>query len=98
MEALPLDGVLFCPHDAQDDCPCGKPKPGLLVEAAYHWHVDLERSFVVGNHWHDAKAARWAGCVSILLESPWINGVHHDFIVPDFNAAADKILRLRQAG
>src|SRR5438874_272882 len=38
-----LDGVLLCPHDANDDCCCRKPKTGLLTEAAFKWHLDLER-------------------------------------------------------
>ncbi len=42
---LPLDDILVCPHDETDRCPCHKPKPGLLVEAAFKWHLNLDRSF-----------------------------------------------------
>ncbi len=44
-----LDDIFICPHDANDCCPCRKPKPGLLTEAAFKWHINLERSFVISN-------------------------------------------------
>jgi D-glycero-D-manno-heptose 1,7-bisphosphate phosphatase len=95
---LPLDDILVCPHDETDRCPCRKPKPGLLVEAAFKWHLNLDRSFVVSDKWQDAEAARMAGCTSLLLQSAWVGDVHHDFILPDLDAIVDKILRLRTVG
>jgi histidinol phosphatase-like enzyme len=92
---LPLDDILVCPHDETDRCPCRKPKPGLLLEAAFQWHLDLTISFVVSSKWQDAEAARAAGCTSLLLQSPWIGDGHHDFVLPDLGAIADKILQLR---
>ena len=94
---LPLDDILVCPHDETDRCPCHKPKPGLLVEAAFKWHLDLDRSFVVSDKWQDAEAARTAGCTSLLLRCPWIGKVHHDFVLPDLEAIVDKIRQLRKA-
>jgi D-glycero-D-manno-heptose 1,7-bisphosphate phosphatase len=95
---LPIDDILVCPHDETDSCPCRKPKPGLLVEAAFQWSLDLDRSFVVSEKWQDAEAARTAGCTSLLLQSPWVGDVHHDFVLPDLEAIVDKILQLRTAG
>ncbi len=92
---LPLDEILVCPHDETDRCPCRKPNPGLLVEAAYKWHLSLESSFVVSDKWQDAAAARVAGCTSLLLQSPWIGTGHRDFLLPDLEAIAEKILQLR---
>ena len=69
---LPLTDILVCPHDETDLCPCRKPKPGLLIEAGFKWHIDLDHSFVISDKWQDAEAARNAGCTSILLQSPWI--------------------------
>jgi D-glycero-D-manno-heptose 1,7-bisphosphate phosphatase len=94
MTRFPLDGVLVCPHDEADHCPCRKPKPGLLIEAAFKWHLDLDHSFVVGERWQDAEAARIAGCTSLLLKSPWNGPVHHDFILNSLAEIAEKILRL----
>jgi D-glycero-D-manno-heptose 1,7-bisphosphate phosphatase len=94
-QTFPLDDVLVCPHDETDRCPCRKPKPGLLVEAAFQWQLDLDRSFVISDKWQDAEAARTAGCTSLLLQSPWVGTVHRDFVLPDLAAIVDKILVLK---
>ena len=91
---LPLDEILMCTHDEMDHCPCRKPSPGLIREAGFKHHLDLERSFVVSDKWQDAQAAHNAGCTSILIESPWIGKGHHDFVLPNLNAIAEKILCL----
>jgi D-glycero-D-manno-heptose 1,7-bisphosphate phosphatase len=96
--AIPLDDIAVCPHAEEDRCPCRKPKPGLFTEARFKWHLDLERSFVISDKWQDAEAARAAGCTSVMLKSPWVNSVHHDFLVPDFSAAVDRILQLLVSG
>jgi D-glycero-D-manno-heptose 1,7-bisphosphate phosphatase len=93
---FPLDDLLVCPHDETDHCPCRKPRPGLLIEAAFKWHLNLDHSFVISDKWQDAEAARTAGCTSLLLKSPWVGQVHHDFLLPDLEAIVDKILRLKQ--
>ena len=91
---LPLDDIMVCPHDETDRCPCRKPKPGLLVEAAFKWKLDLDRSFVISDKWPDAEAARTAGCTSLLVQSPWVGKVHRDFVLPDLAAIVEKILHL----
>lgn len=91
---LPVDDILVCPHDETDRCPCRKPKPGLLVEAAFKWHIDLEHSFVVSDKWQDAEAARNAGCMSILLQSPWNGYVHRDYVAASLRLVAEKILQV----
>lgn len=93
---FPVDDIMVCPHDESDHCPCRKPRPGLLIEAAFKWHLNLDHSFVISNKWQDAEAARTAGCTSLLLESPWVGQVHHDFVLPDLSRIVDKIIRLKQ--
>ena len=93
-----LDEILICPHDEGDQCACRKPKAGLLIEASFKWHLDLEHSFVVSDKWQDAQAAHVTGCTSVLLKSPWNGSNHHDFIVPSLAAAAQKILQLQPSG
>jgi histidinol-phosphate phosphatase family protein len=94
---FPLDDILVCPHDQSDECPCRKPASGLFTEAAFKWHLDLERCFVVSDKWQDARAARAIGATSMLLQSPWIGSGHHDFVLSSLATIANKILQL-QAG
>jgi D-glycero-D-manno-heptose 1,7-bisphosphate phosphatase len=93
---LPLDDLLMCTHDEMDRCPCRKPNPGLIREAAFKHHLDLDRCFVVSDKWQDAQAAHNAGCISLLLESPWIGKGHQDFVLPNLDAVVAKILQLQE--
>ena len=92
---FPLDDILVCPHDETDLCPCRKPKPGLLVEAGFKWHLNLDHSFVISDKWQDAEAARTAGCTSLLLDSPWLGTVHRDLVMPNLSAIVEKVLSLK---
>jgi len=92
--AFPLDDILVCPHDEPDQCPCRKPKPGLLIEGGFKWNVSLDHSFVLSDKWQDAEAARVAGCTSVMLKSPWVGQVHHDLVLPDLRTIAERIILL----
>jgi len=63
-----VDDVRVCYHDDPDDCACRKPRPGLLLEAARVWGIDLANSFMVGDRWKDIEAGRRAGCKNVLVE------------------------------
>lgn len=64
-----IDGVYYCPHRPDEDCPCRKPKPGLLLQAARDWRIDLGASVMIGDTVTDVQAAQSAGCKSILIDS-----------------------------
>jgi D-glycero-D-manno-heptose 1,7-bisphosphate phosphatase len=92
---FPLDDIMVCPHDAEDQCSCRKPLPGMLMEAAFKWHVDLERSFVISDKWQDARAARAVGATSMLLQSPFTGSGHYDFLLSSLVAIGGKIVQLQ---
>jgi D-glycero-D-manno-heptose 1,7-bisphosphate phosphatase len=75
---VPIDGFFACPHGADDGCDCRKPRDGLLREAAALLHLDLERSWMVGDILNDVEAGHRAGCRSVLLdvgnETQWLLG------------------------
>ncbi len=68
---LPMLEVLACFHDDGHACACRKPKPGMLLEAARKWRIDLRRSFLVGDRWSDVLAGQAAGCRTVLVETPY---------------------------
>jgi D-glycero-D-manno-heptose 1,7-bisphosphate phosphatase len=65
---LQLDDLRVCPHDDSNHCACRKPSPGLLIQAASCWHIDLAESFMVGDRWRDVEAGRRAGCRSVFID------------------------------
>lgn len=62
-----VDGIYYCPHRPDENCGCRKPKPGLLNNAAAEFHVDLSKSFMVGDTKKDILAGKAAGCKTVLL-------------------------------
>ncbi|MFI5398677.1 MAG: D-glycero-alpha-D-manno-heptose-1,7-bisphosphate 7-phosphatase [Candidatus Binatia bacterium] len=76
--AAVLDDVMVCPHDDPDGCTCRKPKPGMLIELAERWGVDLRTSYMIGDTPKDIGAGVAAGCRTIQIGastgcavSPW---------------------------
>ena len=43
------------------DCDCRKPKPGLLLQAAKDFNIDLSQSYMIGDSGRDVKAGKNAG-------------------------------------
>lgn len=66
-EGVTLDGYYFCPHGPEEGCPCRKPKTGLLDQASLDLHLDLRRSFMVGDRESDILAGKNAGCKTAFL-------------------------------
>jgi D-glycero-D-manno-heptose 1,7-bisphosphate phosphatase len=66
--SLALHDVIVCPHDDGDGCDCRKPKPGMLLEGASRWDIDLSQSVMVGDRWRDIEAGRAAGTRTVFVE------------------------------
>lgn len=62
-----IDAVFFCPHAPDSDCPCRKPKPGMLVEIGQRFNVALPDSHMVGDAIRDLGAAAAAGMRPVLV-------------------------------
>jgi len=62
-----IDTIYYCPHGWDDNCDCRKPKPGMLFQAQRDHHLDLTRTFFIGDDERDAAAADAAACPSLLL-------------------------------
>lgn len=64
-----IDAVFFCPHMADDNCDCRKPKPGLLHEIALRYGVDLKGVPTIGDSLRDLQSGFVVGCVPILVRT-----------------------------
>jgi D-glycero-D-manno-heptose 1,7-bisphosphate phosphatase len=64
---LPIDDVKTCYASQKENSPMRKPAPGMLLEAAEEWDIDLSESFMVGDRWSDVTAGKAAGCRTIFL-------------------------------
>jgi mannose-1-phosphate guanylyltransferase/phosphomannomutase len=71
-----LDALYYCPHHPHKgypdenpaykiDCPCRKPKPGMLLDAARDFNIDLAASFFIGDHERDIEAGKRAGVKTV---------------------------------
>lgn len=85
-DELPLDDFFVCYHDDGDNCRCRKPKPGLLLEAAGKYDIDVKRSYLVGDRWRDIDAGVAAGCRTILIDRAYNERGPH--VRPDFVASS----------
>ncbi len=63
----PIGTWLHCPHIPEDACPCRKPAPGLVVEAARRLGVPPERCAMIGDIGAAVEAARAVGARAVLV-------------------------------
>jgi D-glycero-D-manno-heptose 1,7-bisphosphate phosphatase len=62
-----IDAVFFCPHAAEMDCLCRKPKSGMLEEIAARYNVDMKGVPSVGDSLRDLNCAIKVGAQPILV-------------------------------
>lgn len=55
-----VDAAYLCPHAPDEGCACRKPQPGMLRQAAADLHLDLTRSWMVGDALTDIQAGQAA--------------------------------------
>lgn len=64
-----IDQFKACTHKPRSGCSCRKPKPGMLLELAEQYNVDLGESFMVGDREMDIEAGKRAGTKTIFIGS-----------------------------
>jgi D-glycero-D-manno-heptose 1,7-bisphosphate phosphatase len=71
-----VDRSYFCPHhpehglgDYRTPCTCRKPNPGMLLQAADDFGLDLHKCIMVGDRETDLEAGRAVGCRTVLVRT-----------------------------
>ena len=64
-----IDAFYYCPHHKEfsGECPCRKPAPGMLLNAAADLGIDLKKSSMIGDRISDLAAGSAAGCRQCVL-------------------------------
>jgi D-glycero-D-manno-heptose 1,7-bisphosphate phosphatase len=97
-----IHDIRYCPHDADDACRCRKPQPGMLLDIAAHWSVDLGRSYLIGDALSDMAAGASAGCRTVLVRTgrggeqcalPEARQTPIDYVAVDLPDAVDWLFR-----
>ncbi|CBG40153.1 D-glycero-alpha-D-manno-heptose-1,7-bisphosphate 7-phosphatase [Helicobacter mustelae] len=66
-----MDGIYHCPHAPKENCPCRKPKPGMILQAIKEHGIHPGQSILIGDRARDIQAAQNAGVkYKILLDTP----------------------------
>ena len=68
-QGVRIERIYYCPHAPEEDCPCRKPKPFLLLKAAEEFGLDLALSFFIGNDIKDMETGRAAGTMTAFIGS-----------------------------
>lgn len=71
---ITITAVFFCPHhpratlaEYRKQCDCRKPKPGMILEAARKYGIDLSTSVMIGDKITDVHAGKAAGIGNNIL-------------------------------
>lgn len=88
-----LDALYYCPHHPDKgfpgenilykiDCDCRKPKPGMLLNAAKDFNIDLSSSYFIGDDERDVEAGKRVGVQTIGVATG--KGLRTTKILPDY--------------
>jgi D-glycero-D-manno-heptose 1,7-bisphosphate phosphatase len=64
-----IDALFYCPHAAEDNCDCRKPKPGMMEEIARRFGTDLDDVPSVGDSLRDLQAGMALGAKPMLVRT-----------------------------
>jgi D-glycero-D-manno-heptose 1,7-bisphosphate phosphatase len=64
-----IEAVFYCPHAADMDCDCRKPKPGMFDEIAARYGRDLQDVPAIGDSLRDLLAAASVGARPVLVKT-----------------------------
>ena len=71
-----IHSVYYCPHHPEAvigryrvACECRKPNIGMIMQATKRFHIDLGKSFMIGDATGDVLAGKRAGLTTILVKT-----------------------------
>ncbi|MFX0175557.1 MAG: D-glycero-alpha-D-manno-heptose-1,7-bisphosphate 7-phosphatase [Candidatus Hodarchaeota archaeon] len=100
---IKIQRTFFCPHLKEDGCQCRKPNLEFINKIMDGWNINLEASWMIGDHPSDILFGINGGCKTIYMSTG--HGVKHlnnlesegikpNIISSNFLDAAKKIIKL----
>lgn len=92
---LPIDDICVCFHDDNNRCICRKPQPGLVLQAAQKYGIEVRESFLIGDRWRDIEAGQRAKCRTVFINNGYnerVPEVPADFETNSLRSAVDWIV------
>ena len=62
-----IDAIFYCPHTADSDCHCRKPKAGMLEDIASRYNINLRGVPLVGDSLRDLESCALVSAQPILV-------------------------------
>jgi len=96
-EGIYIIETWFCPHHPDEGCDCRKPNTKFMQLAAKKYNIELNKSFVIGDHPSDVEMGHKAGAKTIYVltghgQEHKENLKKYDYIAQDLIDAAKWIL------
>ncbi len=105
-EKARIDAFFYCPHhpdgtvaEFRRTCECRKPAPGMVLEAAARFDLDLSQCFVVGDHLSDMLLKKSVPVTTVLVKTghgertlSQLQEIKPDYIEEDLLRAVERIL------
>ncbi|NWG04228.1 MAG: HAD family hydrolase [Syntrophaceae bacterium] len=66
-EGITIKKIYYCPHTKEQHCLCRKPSPYFIRQAEKDYKIDLNSSYVIGDHPHDIEMAKTVGAEAIYI-------------------------------
>lgn len=64
-----IDAMFYCPHSADENCACRKPKPGMMEEIGRRFNQDMKGVPIVGDALRDLQAGAVLGMLPMLVRT-----------------------------
>jgi len=99
-----IERTFYCPHVREDNCECKKPKIKYIREIVDGWNVDINNSWVIGDHPSDILFGINAGSRTVYLISGHgkkhlheleVKGIKPTIISSNFLNTAKKIIEMK---
>jgi len=105
LAGVDLEEIYVCPHHILSDCPCRKPRPGLLLAGLRDLNARPWESWMVGDKVTDVGVGKAVGCHTVFVGDAKrrkryareLADLRPDAMVNDLREAARRILEARPA-